>query len=84
MPRRRRCGVAQSSSSEPATQARPSQPHSRLVVPCMWAVVWLIAAHLHILGRRLEAVAALRVEAVVQAAEGVVHLRLEHLLMAEY
>ena len=50
----------------------------------MWAVVWLIAAHLHILGRRLEAVAALRVEAVVQAAEGVVHLRLEHLLMAEY
>ena len=84
MPRRRRCGVAQSSSSELATQARPSQPHSRLMVPCMWAVVWLIAAHLHILGRRLEAVAALRVEAVVQAAEGVVHLRLEHLLMAEY
>ena len=28
-------------------------------------------------------VAALRVEAVVQAAEGVVHLRLEHRLMAE-
>ena len=28
-----RCGVAQSSSSELATQARPSQPHSRLVVP---------------------------------------------------
>ena len=49
----------------------------------MWAVAWLIAAHLHILARRLEAVAALRVEAVVQAAEGVVHLRLEHLLMAE-
>jgi len=51
----------------------------------MWAVVWLTAAHLHILARRLEAVAALRVEAVpvVQAAEGVVHLRLEHLLMAE-
>ena len=46
----------------------------------MWAVVWLIAAHLHILARRLEAVAALRVEAVVQAAEGVVHLRLEHRL----
>ena len=33
MPRRHRCGVAQSSSSELATQARPSQPHSRLVVP---------------------------------------------------
>ena len=28
-----RCGVAQSSSSELATQAWPSQPHSRLVVP---------------------------------------------------
>ena len=33
VPRRHRCGVAQSSSSELATQARPSQPHSRLVVP---------------------------------------------------
>ena len=31
--RRHRCGVAQSSSSELATQAWPSQPHSRLVVP---------------------------------------------------
>ena len=28
-----RCGVAQSSSSELATQAWPSQPHGRLVVP---------------------------------------------------
>ena len=28
-----RCGVAQSSSSELATQAWPSQPHSRLVMP---------------------------------------------------
>ena len=28
-----RCGVAQSSSSELATQAWPSRPHSRLVVP---------------------------------------------------
>ena len=27
-PRRHRCGVAQSSSSELATQARPSQPHT--------------------------------------------------------
>ena len=27
-----RCGVAQSSSSELATQARPSQPHSRLMM----------------------------------------------------
>ena len=33
VPRRHRCGVAQSSSSELATQAWPSQPHSRLVVP---------------------------------------------------
>ena len=33
VPRRHRCGVAQSSSSELATQDRPSQPHSRLVVP---------------------------------------------------
>ena len=32
VPRRHRCGVAQSSSSELATQAWPSQPHSRLVV----------------------------------------------------
>ena len=31
--RRHRCGVAQSSSSELATQARPSQPHSRLMMP---------------------------------------------------
>ena len=62
----------------------PASPIVASWCPCMWAVVWLIAAHLHILGRRLEAVAALRVEAVVQAAEGVVHLRLEHLLMAEY
>jgi hypothetical protein len=30
--RRHRCGVAQSSSSELATQARPSQPHSRLMM----------------------------------------------------
>ena len=45
-----RCGVAQSSSSELATQARPSQPHTVVVAswcPCMWAVVWRIAAHLH-------------------------------------
>ena len=33
VPRRHRCGVAQSSSSELSTQAWPSQPHSRLVVP---------------------------------------------------
>ena len=34
VPRRHRCGVAQSRySSELATQAWPSQPHSRLVVP---------------------------------------------------
>ena len=33
VPRRHRCGVAQSSSSELATQAWPSRPHSRLVVP---------------------------------------------------
>ena len=33
VPRRHRCGVAQSSSSELATQARPSQPHSRLKMP---------------------------------------------------
>ena len=33
VPRRHRCGVAQSSSSELATQARPSQPHSRLRMP---------------------------------------------------
>ena len=35
VPRRHRCGVAQSSSSELATQARPSQPepHSRLMMP---------------------------------------------------
>ena len=32
VPRRHRCGVAQSSSSELATQARPSQPHSRLMM----------------------------------------------------
>ena len=33
VPRRHRCGVAQSSSSELATQARLSQPHSRLRMP---------------------------------------------------
>ena len=33
VPRRHRCGVAQSSSSELATQAWPSQPHSRLMTP---------------------------------------------------
>ena len=32
-----------------ATQARPSQPHSIVALwcPCMRAVVWLIAAHVH-------------------------------------
>ena len=45
-----RCGVAQSSSSELATQARPSQPHSRLVVPVHVGSrlgLWLLAAYLH-------------------------------------
>ena len=43
-----RCGVAQSSSSELATQAWPSQPHSRLVVPVhVGSRLAHSAAHLH-------------------------------------
>ena len=49
VPRRHRCGVAQSSSSELATQAWPSQPHSRLVVPVHVGsrLAYTVAAHLH-------------------------------------
>ena len=46
VPRRQRCGVAQSSIAALGRdqRARPSQPSW---CPCMWAVVWLIAAHIH-------------------------------------
>ena len=56
-----------------------------LALTCAWLEVDRSQqeAVVAILARRLEAAAAQHVEAVVQAAEGVVHLRLEHRLMAE-
>ena len=43
-----RCGVAQSSSSELATpKLGPASPIVASWCSCMWAVFWLIAAHLH-------------------------------------